>query len=410
MKRFFVRLQWAWLLAGCLGRALTGVPKAVVLAVIVMLLGGGSAAGKDNFSMSGSLVGLDKDDVLLIEYVTFEPDRKVVRKRVPVREGRFEFSTSLKNAWLAQLRLKSVPERANKGFFIYFVPDEELTLRGDLRAGGENYMFEVGGSAYYQDLARVREFTRPYHEEFAAAARAFSEGTDAGEDGAVLLKERLRADREIGERYGRVCEAYVMSHPESEAAYSLVNLNDKWGIAAIENMAPEVRNGRFARKIAQDLKVMQMIALKRMAANSRPKSMLAEGRQMPPFRLRTPEGGEFSSDSLRGKYTVLDFWGSWCVWCVRGIPKMKKCYERYSDRLNMVSIACSDSENGWRGALKKHRMPWTQVISDDRTVEAAYNVRSYPTKVVIDPDGKVLRAFKGEGADFYDYIEELLGE
>ena len=251
---------------------LTSRAKVVVLAVVLGLMACGPVEGRDNFRMSGTLEGVDKD-VLLIEYITFEPDRKVVRKRVDVRDGRFEFSTSLKNAWLGQLRLKSVPERANKGFFIYLVPDEELTLRGDLRAGGENYKFEVGGSAYYQDLAQVREFTRPYQEEFAATARAFSEGTDAGEDASVLLQERLRADRKIGERYAQVCEAYVMSHPESEAAYSLVNLNDRWGIAAIENMAPEVREGRFARKIAQDLKVMQMIALKRMAAKSRPASM-----------------------------------------------------------------------------------------------------------------------------------------
>ena len=55
-------------------------------------------------------------------------------------------------------------------------------------------------------------------------------------------------------------------------------------------------------------------------------------------------------------------------------------------------------------------MLWTQVISDDRTVEAAYNVKAYPTKVVIDPDGVVLRSFSGEGEDFYDYLEELLGD
>ncbi len=89
---------------------------------------------------------------------------------------------------------------------------------------------------------------------------------------------------------------------------------------------------------------------------------------------------------------------------------MKKCHERYADRLNIVSIACSDTEEGWRSALKKNRMLWTQVISDDRTVEAAYNVKAYPTKVVIDPDGVVLRSFSGEGEDFYDYLEELLGD
>lgn len=94
---------------------LTSRAKVVVLAVVLGLMACGPVEGRDNFRMSGTLEGVDKD-VLLIEYITFEPDRKVVRKRVDVRDGRFEFSTSLKNAWLGQLRLKSVPERANKGF------------------------------------------------------------------------------------------------------------------------------------------------------------------------------------------------------------------------------------------------------------------------------------------------------
>ena len=219
---------------------LTSRAKVVVLAVVLGLMACGPVEGRDNFRMSGTLEGVDKD-VLLIEYITFEPDRKVVRKRVDVRDGRFEFSTSLKNAWLGQLRLKSVPERANKGFFIYLVPDEELTLRGDLRAGGENYKFEVGGSAYYQDLAQVREFTRPYQEEFAATARAFSEGTDAGEDASVLLQERLRADRKIGERYAQVCEAYVISETDGGQEPSGVDDGAGKGDAAVQAADPRRR-------------------------------------------------------------------------------------------------------------------------------------------------------------------------
>ena len=381
----------------------------IIIVVAALLLTAVRGWGKDNFVMSGRLDGVDKD-VLLIEYISFEPDRKMVRKRVPVRDGYFEFSASLKNAWLARIRLKSVPEKDNKGFSIFLVPDETLVLRGDLRREQELYKVKVGGSEYYEDLAKVREFVRPFQEELAAAVMEYNDGLASGGDRVALLRGRQKSEQQINDRYRAVREAYVMSHPESEAAYSLVQLDDRWGIAAIENLEPEVRGGRFGCKIAQDLKVMQLMSLQRMAAKNRPAALLAQGRQMPPFRLRKPEGGTFPSDSLIGKYTVIDFWGSWCIWCIRGIPRMKKCHERYADRLNIVSIACSDTEEGWRSALKKNRMLWTQVISDDRTVEAAYNVKAYPTKFVIDPDGVVLRSFSGEGEDFYDYLEELLGD
>ena len=85
----------------------------IIIVVAALLLTAVRGWGKDNFVMSGRLDGVDKD-VLLIEYISFEPDRKMVRKRVPVRGGYFEFSASLKNAWLARIRLKSVPEKGNK--------------------------------------------------------------------------------------------------------------------------------------------------------------------------------------------------------------------------------------------------------------------------------------------------------
>ncbi len=192
----------------------------------------------------------------------------MVRKRVPVRDGYFEFSASLKNARLARIRLKSVPEKDNKGFSIFLVPDETLVLRGDLRREQELYKVKVGGSEYYEDPANVREFVRPFQEELAAAVMEYNDGLASGGDRVALLRGRQKSEQQINDRYRAVREAYVMSHPESEAAYSLVQLDDRWGIAAIENLEPEVRDGRFGCKIAQDLKVMQLMSLQRMAAKT----------------------------------------------------------------------------------------------------------------------------------------------
>ena len=96
----------------------------------------------------------------------------------------------------------------------------------------------------------------------------YNDGLASGGDRVALLRGRRKSEQQINDRYRAVREAYVMSHPESEAAYSLVQLDDRWGIAAIENPEPEVRDGRFGCKIAQDLKVMQLMSLQRMAAKT----------------------------------------------------------------------------------------------------------------------------------------------
>ena len=53
---------------------------------------------------------------------------------------------------------------------------------------------------------------------------------------------------------------------------------------------------------------------------------IAEGQMAPDFTLKDLQGNDLSLSSLRGKYVVLDFWGSWCGWCIKGIPDMKKYY------------------------------------------------------------------------------------
>ena len=49
----------------------------------------------------------------------------------------------------------------------------------------------------------------------------------------------------------------------------------------------------------------------------------------PDFELPDLQGNPLKLSSLRGKYVVLDFWGAWCVWCIRGIPAMKEAYTKY---------------------------------------------------------------------------------
>ena len=61
-----------------------------------------------------------------------------------------------------------------------------------------------------------------------------------------------------------------------------------------------------------------------------------DGELAPDFELPNLQGSTTKLSSLRGKYVVLDFWGSWCVWCIRGIPKMKEAYTKYKDKMEIL--------------------------------------------------------------------------
>jgi len=92
---------------------------------------------------------------------------------------------------------------------------------------------------------------------------------------------------------------------------------------------------------------------------------------------------------------------------------MKAYYEKYNDQLEIIGIACNDLDKNWRSAIEKYDLNWTHVKNNDdavtNDVSVRYGVSAFPTKVIIGPDGIILGYFSGEGDDFYQALDEILG-
>ena len=130
----------------------------------------------------------------------------------------------------------------------------------------------------------------------------------------------------------------------------------------------------------------------------------------PDFELPNLQGSTTKLSSLRGKYVVLDFWGSWCIWCIRGIPSMKDAYAKYKDKMEILGVDCRDTEDKWKAAVDEHQLPWLQVRCPDeklQTIADQYGIEGFPTKVVIDPQGKIINTVVGEDPAFYTYLDGL---
>ena len=133
----------------------------------------------------------------------------------------------------------------------------------------------------------------------------------------------------------------------------------------------------------------------------------------PDFELPDLQGNPLKLSSLRGKYVVLDFWGSWCIWCIRGIPSMKEAYAKYKDKMEILGVDCRDQEAKWKAAVDEHQLPWLQVrCPDDKLQSLAekYQIEGFPTKVVIDPEGKIVKVIVGEDPAFYTFLDQLFAK
>ncbi|MBA10660.1 TlpA family protein disulfide reductase [Flavobacteriaceae bacterium] len=118
----------------------------------------------------------------------------------------------------------------------------------------------------------------------------------------------------------------------------------------------------------------------------------------------------FDFDDLKGKYMLIDFWGTWCAPCVKEMPQIKKIYEYYSDKLYVLGINTRDNKARLRQFITSNEYPWTQLINGTGLSDFVlkFNVVGFPTKLIVDPNGKILHRFVGSGEKAFDKLEELL--
>jgi len=118
----------------------------------------------------------------------------------------------------------------------------------------------------------------------------------------------------------------------------------------------------------------------------------------------------FKLSDFKGKYVVLDFWGTWCSACVKGLPKMRTYYNKYSTKVEFVGIACRDKKSVWEEFIKREGLQWTQLLNNPEIndFQKQYNIRVYPTKIIIDKEGKIVKLFEGETNDFYEKLDLLM--
>jgi thiol-disulfide isomerase/thioredoxin len=203
--------------------------------------------------------------------------------------------------------------------------------------------------------------------------------------------------------------AFIKQHPTYEASAAFIpQLEDidlmKQGVALL---AANVREGRmkpFYQGIIDQAEA-QAKAEQEAAAKQ------ASGVEAPDFTLNDINGKPLKLSSLRGKYVLLDFWGSWCIWCIRGIPQMKQYYEKYKGKFEILGVDCNDTQEKWKEAVKKYELPWLHVYNPrDSKVLADYGVQGFPTKVLVGPDGKIVKTIVGEDPSFYTFMDETFGK
>lgn len=137
------------------------------------------------------------------------------------------------------------------------------------------------------------------------------------------------------------------------------------------------------------------------------------GQATPALSLPSQDGPRWDLSSARGKVVVLNFWASWCEPCRTEMPSLELLAQRH-DAEGLLVLAVNFRETDAAVQRFLQTMPITLPILRDRDGAAAraFQVRVFPTTVLVGRDGRVVLSVVGEadwtGARAREWIAPLL--
>lgn len=230
----------------------------------------------------------------------------------------------------------------------------------------------------------------------------------------ALLQE-FRNPETSDERRDAIEAEYEALEEEAYAA----NVGNIFGVRLLSSKRYSLESDELLAEIAKFPEEMQqnneeLADLKKSAEKM---AATEPGKPYTDVVLPTADGEELSLKSVienpANKYTLLDFWASWCGPCMGEVPHLKKTYDEFHAKgFEIYGVSFDKDRESWLAAVKDNGMNWLHVspVSGFSNQAAEdYAVAAIPSNFLIAADGTIV-AKNLRGEDLYNKIAELLNE
>ncbi|MFH4968396.1 TlpA disulfide reductase family protein [Gaetbulibacter sp. M240] len=370
----------------------------------------------NTFTMSVDLKGLDEDYLIYWEKDNKYPNGLRV-DTLRVTNGKFTFTDSLtgyKIYYLAVTKPRSwttvyngkeysssTKADVNRLWFIGY-PGATITCTGEVK----DYSVEAQLSdekGVNNDLSKIHLQTFPLIDKaHALSVRTYKEKLNESVLGQ--LRDSIQALRK---KAIELKKEFISNNPKSIAAtyifrdaYYRKYFDHKEAKQLFNSLDSEILAGTsFYDEIKNRLEAVERTMI---------------GMQAPELSTKnTYDGSDFDLSSLKGNYVLLDYWGLWCGPCMAEIPKIKEYADKYSEKnFVVVGINSGDATSKWKKAIEDRDYSWTHVqTTNENDLLIPFNVNSFPTKILIDPEGKIIYSSKNqEKVDMYQMIDNIFSK
>lgn len=344
-----------------------------VIAILVLALAGFSCqTAKDEYSIKGSIAGVETGKIYLQKLVDGQPQSV---DTADVVDGKFSFKGKMEIPDIRFLRLNE-----QDYFAQFFLDNASITVKANKDSLRNT---KITGSpsqdvfqAYVAEMEKLNKDVMALQEKYQ---NAMTTGNTNEADKAKIDYQAMIDNNKV------YTKNFVKEHSNSVvAAYiTLVQLASQVEGAELDSItskfAPEIGTSEYV------VKLKEMIAEQKKTA---------VGVEAPDFTMNDPEGKPVQLSSLRGKVVMIDFWASWCAPCRQENPNVVKLYQQYHDKgFEIIGVSLDRAKEEWVQAIKDDQLSWIHVSDLQYWQNAAarlYGVNSIPQTYLLDKEGKII--------------------